>query len=246
MHRLELRKYQAETAKDAPVRFVASTSGADRYGDIIDQKGWNLEAYRRNPVVLLNHRADSLPIGRGDVREEQGQLMIDVEFDSEDPQAQQIERKARAGYIHAVSVGFNPIEMISRADLPRDHFAFSAKGGKYFKSAELLEVSIVTIPANSEATLSKSMECAGLRAMIRSVMAEEMRHILEAEDLGDRVVITYAKAEESEPESPEEMPEDLQEESYKEEDSEDEKEQKSNLTNADRDWISAFLSLETK
>ena len=228
MHRLELRKYQAETAKDAPVRFVASTSGADRYGDIIDQKGWNLEAYRRNPVVLLNHRADSLPIGRGDVREEQGQLMIDVEFDSEDPQAQQIERKARAGYIHAVSVGFNPIEMVSRADLPRDHFAFSAKGGKYFKSAELLEVSIVTIPANSEATLSKSMECAGLRAMIRSV------------------VITYAKAEESEPEEMPEEPEDLQEESYKEEDSEDEKEQKSTLTNADRDWISAFLSLERK
>ena len=244
MHRLELRKYTPESTKDSPVRFVASTSGADRYGDIIEQRGWNLDAYRRNPIVLLNHKSDALPIGRGEVRHENGQLMIDVEFDKHDPMAQEIERKARAGYIHAVSVGFNPIETVNRSDLPRDHYAYSERGGKYFKSAELLEVSIVTIPANSEATLAKSMECNGLRSMIRSVIAEEMRHVLEVEDQGDKYIITFAKAKDMAEEMAEEMPEEETEEveeSYKEEDSEEEKE-RSLLTNEDRAWLDAFLS----
>ena len=63
------------------VSFVASTANADRYGDIINQNGWDLDKFRANPVILLNHNANALPIGKGEVEVIDGRLMVDVEFD---------------------------------------------------------------------------------------------------------------------------------------------------------------------
>ena len=141
--------------KNKPVTFVASTSDPDRYGDVVDQKGWDLRAYERNPVILFNHNPQQMPIGRGKAYIKNGQLMIDVEFDKNDEQAQKIERKVRDGYINAVSVGFQASDSISRNRLPTDH-KYYGKTGQYFPKSELLEVSIVTIPANNMATLSKN------------------------------------------------------------------------------------------
>ena len=57
-----------EKGSDKPVvSFIASTANPDRYGDVINQRGWDLGKYRKNPVILLNHNANSLPIGRGEV-----------------------------------------------------------------------------------------------------------------------------------------------------------------------------------
>jgi phage head maturation protease len=83
--------------------FVASTDRADRYGDIIDQRGWDLDAYRANPVILLNHDHQSLPIGRGNVRLTEAGLVIDVEFDMADTRAAEIAGKAERGFMNAVS-----------------------------------------------------------------------------------------------------------------------------------------------
>lgn len=165
---------------DDTVRFVASTGNSDRYGDIISQDGWQLDAYRRNPVVLLNHQTNQLPIGKGLVEVKDGNLMIDVEFDAEDELAQKVAHKARNGFLHAVSVGFNPVESISRAELPEEHKAYSEKGGNLFTRAELLEVSIVTIPANSEATTMGQKQLS-LRGMIRQIIAQEIRAALEVD-----------------------------------------------------------------
>ncbi len=169
---------QAIQKNDGTVRFVASTGSTDRYGDIIDQDGWQLDAYRRNPVVLLNHQTNQLPIGKGLVEVVDGNLMIDVEFDETDELAQKVSHKARNGFMHAVSVGFNPVEAISRSELPEEHRAYSKHGGNLFTKAELLEVSIVTIPANSEAT-TMSQKKLGIRAMIREIIAQEIRAAFE-------------------------------------------------------------------
>ena len=76
-----------DAAKDGPVvSFIASTANADRYGDVINQRGWDLSKYRQNPVILLNHNANALPIGKGEVDVVDGKLMVDVEFDMDDPQ----------------------------------------------------------------------------------------------------------------------------------------------------------------
>ena len=100
------------------VSFVASSATPDRYGDIIDQKGWILDNYKKNPVVLLNHDSNQLPIGKGNVYLRNDKLVIDVEFDSEDERAKEVERKAKKGFMNAVSVGFRPLESKSRSELP--------------------------------------------------------------------------------------------------------------------------------
>ena len=216
-------KRAAGRPKKNKISFIASTNGVDRYGDVINQEGWNIAAYERNPVVLLNHNANSLPIGKGAVSVKDGQLMIDVEFDKDDELAQRVERKARNGFLNAVSVGFNPMESIERSRLPKDHPAYTERGGNYFNKSELLEVSIVTIPANSEATAVSAKNLTQIdRLTVRDLIAQELRHILEVEQMEDgRYRIIFAgEMEEMEEEMEEEVEE--VEESYKEEDSEEE------------------------
>ena len=166
------------------ISFVASTDTADRYGDVINQEGWNLDAYRNNPVVLLNHNANALPIGRGEVKIKDKQLVIDVVFDKDDETAQVVERKARNGFMNAVSVGFNPIEQMSRSELPKDHPAFVERGGgNYFNKSELLEVSIVTIPANSEAT-----QMSAKNINIRNLIRQELKNIITKNNVKNNTV----------------------------------------------------------
>ena len=157
--KIEVSKDLNKDVKDEPIKlsFIASTAGADRYGDIIEQSGWQLDSYRKNPVILFNHNPQEMSIGKGAVEVVDNALMIDIEFDMDDERAAKIARKAQKGYLNAVSVGFNPIESTPRADLPDGHFA-KGVSGNYFSKAELLEVSIVTIPANSEAVAAKEYQ----------------------------------------------------------------------------------------
>ncbi len=210
--------------------FVASNTSQDRYGDIVDQS-WLLENYRRSPVILLNHRQDMLPIGKAtNVNVVEGQLEIDVEFDTEDQLGSEVARKVERGFLSAVSVGFQPRKATPRSELDVDHFAYSEKGGMYFEQNELLEVSVVTIPANGEAVAKGlSFEELHLKELIKSEVRSQLfslptdhmlqlKHIINVEELDDSFVVTYAKSIDQE----DDPTEDFIEESKKdEEDSED-------------------------
>jgi HK97 family phage prohead protease len=183
--------------------FIASTDRADRYGDIIDQRGWELDSYRANPVILLNHDHQSLPIGRGDVRLTEAGLMIDVEFDMADPRAAEIAGKAERGFMNAVSVGFAPLKATPRAQLPSEHYAYSKSGGQFFEQAELLEVSIVTIPANADAVAIAAKNIGfDLKAYIKEQIQTEInampattvsKHILNVIEDENTVTVVFAK-----------------------------------------------------
>lgn len=212
-----LKIKRMKNSKSKSFRFVASTSASDRYNDVIDQEGWDLKGFNANPIVLFNHNSLDLPIGRGKVEVKNNQLMIEVEFDQSDEFAKKIEQKVKDGFINAVSVGFNPIEATPRSSLDKNHKYYS-KFGTLFSKAELLEVSIVTIPANSEATMAKSIQ-KGLKGFIRQVVQEEIKHILEVEFLDDgNYRVTFEGMPEEEMPT-EEMPEEempVEEEAYKE------------------------------
>lgn len=192
-------------------RFVASTSAPDRYGDIVAQN-WDLASYKRNPIILLNHNANALPIGKGSVDVVDGALQVDVAFDMDDPIGAEVARKTKAGFMSAVSVGFNPIASTPRSQLPKDHVAYGTKG-TYFEKAELLEVSVVTIPANGDAVSIRNFV-----NQHRAVKVSSLKHILDVEMRDDVVIVTYARHD------LEEMPE---EEEGMHEDDEDSKEEMS-------------------
>lgn len=249
------RDFQAKkTTQDKPIKFVASTATPDRYGDVVDQKGWDLRAYNRNPVVLFNHNPAQMPIGKGKAYVENEQLMLEVEFDQKDDMAKTIEQKVRDGYINAVSVGFQPSKTVSRSSLPSDH-PYYGKSGSYFQASELLEVSIVTIPANNEATLSKQFSREiGLTDVARSLILNKHIIAITETDKGT-VLVEFAQMEDMEMESEEDAMEieeeeeerehtddHDEEEKYREEDSEDkEKEMEEEESEEDKE---KYMSLD--
>lgn len=130
--------------------FVFSTADCDRYGDIVDQKTWQLDRYMQNPQFLWGHRSREMPIGRTvDLKIKNGKLVGTVKFASaeEYPFADTCWKMVKGGFLNAVSVGFVPHRWESYSD-----DAAGVSGYKFF-DCELLECSLVPIPANQSALL---------------------------------------------------------------------------------------------
>ena len=128
------------------IRFVASTEDVARDGMIIEAAGWDLQNYRKNPIVLWSH--DMLgarpPIGKAvDVAVESKRLLASIVFDQGDPFARQVEQKYRDGYLSALSVSWDTKKM-EPGPPPR------------VTRAELLEISAVPVPADPGATMQRS------------------------------------------------------------------------------------------
>jgi hypothetical protein len=132
-------KVKASTSGDGLYTFVGSTPRVDRAGETV-AASWDLESYKRNPVVLYQHQHDGLPIGRAeDVFLDGEQLMFRVRFVPKEiyPFADTVRQMYEAGFMNAVSVGFRPLD-VKGADI---------------RHSELLELSAVAIPANADALL---------------------------------------------------------------------------------------------
>ena len=118
--------------------FLASTNAIDRQGDSIDQKGWDLTNFKTNPVVVWAHDYSELPIGKVlSITVTDKGLEAEFEFTPENgnPKGQQVKNLVDNGFLNAVSVGFIP----------------KTRAGNIITGAELLEISVVPVPANQEA-----------------------------------------------------------------------------------------------
>lgn len=152
-----VRAFRSSDAdSEGPIRFIASTEGLARDGLIIDSAAWDLENYRKNPVVLWVHdyRGNTLPIGRAEVSIADGRLICDIDFDADDPFAAQVERKYRRGYLHAVSVGWDTHELDRSGDSP------------VVRRAELLDISAVPVPGDADALIQR--QAAAVRSLADS------------------------------------------------------------------------------
>jgi len=130
-------------------RLTISTSHADREGDVLVPEGALLENYRRNPIVLFAHDHYSIPVGKTvAIRVVAGVgLEADFVFLKDDEMAARISNAYEQGVLNAASVGFRPVE-----------WEPLGKSGRRYTKWELLEWSIVEVPANPHATrLLKSL-----------------------------------------------------------------------------------------
>lgn len=127
---------------DRKMAFTISTAAVDRDGDTIDPRGWQLDNYRRSPVVLWAHDHTQPPIGKAsNLWSDAKGLHATVEFPPTGiyPFADQVHDLVKTGFLSATSVGFIPKE--SRP----------SKTGQAITQAELLEFSIVSVPSNPQA-----------------------------------------------------------------------------------------------
>lgn len=110
--------------------------------------GVNLDEFRKNPVMLLNHNDYSLPIGRWEnIRIDGGKILADAVFDEKDERAAEVMRKVDNDFIRMASIGAWPPEEKS------DAYSLMLPGQRYPTVTKwtVREASIVTIGANHNA-----------------------------------------------------------------------------------------------
>jgi len=134
--------------KENSIRFIFSTDNEDRHGEIVDQKGWDLNEYLKNPVVLFAH--DHYQPAVGQVTElrlnEDSNLEGVIKFAVDEYEfAKTLFNLYKGKFMRAVSAGF--INKKYEIDEENDTFTL--------KENTLLEMSMVNVPANSMA-LAKS------------------------------------------------------------------------------------------
>jgi HK97 family phage prohead protease len=136
----------ADIDPDETMRFIASTEATDRYGDVVRADGWDLASFRKNPVILFGH-SHSAPVGVATrVWVEAKKLMADIKLAAQGTSelVDSVRALVRQRILRAVSVGFLPSEYKEvRSD---GNFV-----GYEFTKQELLEISLVAVPANQEA-----------------------------------------------------------------------------------------------
>lgn len=153
----EIRKKEDERT----ITFVASDSTRDSAGTVLNQDNWDLTRFNSNGIIGYQHKVyggwddtdnpDNV-IGKGHAYVEDGKLMVDITFEPKEINelAEKIYQKVLFGSLRAVSVGFLPVG--------KGRFGEGADAETYyFAGQQLLEVSVVNIPANPNA-LRKSME----------------------------------------------------------------------------------------
>jgi len=138
---------QEVNEEEYTIKGVFSTGDVDRQGEIIDQKGWDLSSFLRNPVVLFAHDHYQPAIGKvisiGLNLQEQLEGVIKFAVEEYDF-ARTIFQLYKNGYMNAFSAGFINNEIDQRDD-----------GTTILVKNELLEMSAVNVPANALA-LAKS------------------------------------------------------------------------------------------
>ncbi len=141
------RVFKQSVGREADGRsYVLSDATRDRMGDIIEPAGWQLAWFKRNPIALFAHRSD-FPLGLWqNIRVEGARLVADLAPAQRGTSARidEILSLIEQNILRATSVGFWPI----RSE-PIDPDKPSR--GLHFFEQELLEASIVGVPANPAA-----------------------------------------------------------------------------------------------
>lgn len=153
----EIRKKDEETRT---ITFVASDGSRDSAHTVLNQDGWKLDRFNKNPVIGYNHRVYSawdtkdadFVIGKGHAYVEDGKLMVDITFEPKEINelAEKVYQKILFGSLNAVSVGFVPVGKGAWGKGPEG--PGETNETYYYAGQELLEISVVNIPANSNAT----------------------------------------------------------------------------------------------
>jgi HK97 family phage major capsid protein/HK97 family phage prohead protease len=130
------------------MEFVLSDETPDRMGEVIMSSGWDLSAFKNNPICLFGHNPN-FAIGkwhnlRVEGRSLRGNLELAPKGTSQ--RIDEIRSLIDAGILKAVSVGFRPLD--SEPLDPKDRGMFAPQ--RYLKH-ELVECSVVAVPANRNA-----------------------------------------------------------------------------------------------
>lgn len=163
----EINRHSIKEAKgEGTFEVIATTEGIDRDGESILVKGWVLDNFMKNPVLLWGHDYYSLPIGAVTSVTQEGDSLIAKGVFANNPRAQEIRQLYDDGILKAVSVGFIPLE----------------RQANVITKAELLELSFVPVPCNPSAlSTAKAAQLEKLVTTIKSAPTKQELDVKMAE-----------------------------------------------------------------
>jgi HK97 family phage prohead protease len=146
---------QKSAGSDLVLEGWASTNAVDREGEAIEIETMDLDDFKQNPILLYQHDPEK-PIGKvTHFRKEQDQdgkwrLWVKAVVHGSTSLGKEIIRLIKAGVLRAFSVGGKSQKKTRRG------------GVTWLRGMKLLELSIVSIPANPEALFQTSKELGDL------------------------------------------------------------------------------------
>ena len=136
-----------QTEDGSAHRMVIAANELSRNGDELNLRGISFKNYRKNPVVLWAHDSyQGIPIAKTVKigHDEQGRIVADFEFNSDDEFAARVENAWNGGFIRAASIWYKPTKVVEMLD----------EQGRVdrlrIEESELLEWSLVAVPADPD------------------------------------------------------------------------------------------------
>lgn len=158
---IEQKNLSTQTGATLKIRGMASTKNLDRYNEIVEPSAFldSIDLFMKNPVMLLQHNMNK-PIGRftslnmtADGLEVEGEVLHNDDG---------VIDKIKSGVLQAFSIGFVPKRWLIKnpaGEVVADENGiakgvclddlFSSKNTKTITELELVEISVVSIPANA-------------------------------------------------------------------------------------------------
>lgn len=161
-------------------RFIMSAETVDSYRDIVVQAGIDTESrFASNPVAFFGHRSYGFPIGswsdlqriNGTPKRTEGTINFTAE--GVDADADKAARHVKVGNVRAASIGFQPKNVERILDENGD-WTYGYK----FLEVELLECSVVSVPAVREALVRNAG--ASMKDIVSPEVIEEFLEHLKA------------------------------------------------------------------
>lgn len=121
---------------------IASTATVDRHGEIVSPEGWDLANFKKNPVLLWSHDHTIPAIGKAtkiwvEGFGESAKLMFEGIWQTVTEEGKAAAQLVAEGILNSFSVGFIPTDMV----------------GNTYTQQQLLEISLVNVPANPDAVM---------------------------------------------------------------------------------------------
>jgi HK97 family phage prohead protease len=161
---------ESKALDDGSYEAVITTSAKDRQGEIVVSTGMDVGNYMKNPIVLFAHDYASPPVARA-ISLTTSEAGITARFVFPEKgvsvRADEIHALWDAHFLNAVSIGFLPQEWAQDATDPT------------ITKAELLEFSIVPVPANQEA-LRLALEQAQVALKEGRVLSKSNRSLVQS------------------------------------------------------------------
>ena len=148
-------KINFEIKSQSPARALtiegfANKAIVDRGMDLIPPEAWELSEFKNNNILLFNHNQD-LAIGTADVKVTENGLYAKAKISkSNEAPLPYIRDMIKEGIIKSFSVGFDSKNSEEKSE-DGTHTVL--------KRANLLELSVVTVPMNQESTFMVSNKC---------------------------------------------------------------------------------------